>query len=135
VEIKDVEDSRIIAFESSKTGISEELQNYLKSIMADTYNKWCVDCKVKLSTHAIIFYGTFVCADCAAKIVEEFGFMATYPKEVLREHWDDFQLMAIARGCGGNRRLFEFLRSYELEEKDIPDKYNSRAFLWYQRRH
>lgn len=103
--------------------------------MADKYNKYCIDCKLNLSTTAIVFYGTFVCDTCADKIVETFGFMATYPKRIFSEHWDDYQLMCLASGCGGNGPLYAFLAEYEMETKTIPEKYGSRHFAWYQKRH
>ena len=43
--------------------------------------------------------------------------------------------MSIARGVGGNRRLFEHLKEYELEKKEISEKYNHQAFHWYRRLH
>jgi len=70
--------------------VPEELTNYLMGLMQDPYNKYCIDCKVNLSTHAIVFFGIFVCEDCCQKIVDMFGFQATYPKRIMNEHWDDF---------------------------------------------
>jgi hypothetical protein len=86
---------------------------------------------VNQSTHAIVLFGIFVCEECADKIVEHFGFINTYPKKVMEEHWDDFQLMAIAKGCGGNKLMYTFLQEYQLESKPYTEKYSSRAFLWY----
>ena len=63
--IKDVENESIVAFQSSITKKPEELTNYLQDLMTDSYNKYCIDCKVNLSTHAMVFFGIFVCEECA----------------------------------------------------------------------
>ena len=80
----------IVAFKSSVMPIAPELTKYLKSLLADPYNKYCLDCKINLSTYAIVFFGTFVCYDCMLKIKNVYGFEYTYPKKVIGEHWDDF---------------------------------------------
>ena len=80
------------------------------------------------STHAIVFFGSFVCEYCANSIVSHFGREATWPKCVLTEHWDDYQLMHVARGCGGNQTLYLLFQEYGIESSDIKDKYNSKIF-------
>ena len=42
--------------------------------------------------------------------------------------------MHVARGCGGNRPLYQLFKEYELESGDIKEKYNSKVFQWYRRR-
>lgn len=90
---------------------------------------------MNLSTHAIVFFGTFVCKECAAKIVEVFDKASTWPKRVMSEHWDDFQLRHIAKGVGGNRPIYQLFSEYQLESSDIKEKYNSKIFLWYRKKH
>jgi Putative GTPase activating protein for Arf len=41
------------------------MTEYLQSLLADPYNKFCVDCMKQESTHANITYGTFICGGCA----------------------------------------------------------------------
>ena len=115
--------------------IAPELTNYLKNLLKEPFNKYCIDCKINMSTHSIVFYGIFVCYDCMLKIRNTFGVEQTYPKKVIGEHWDDYQLMCIAAGSGGNRNVYELLKEYELEDKDFKAKYDSKIFKWYRKRH
>ena len=63
----------IIAFQSSTMPIAPELTKYLKERLKEPYNKYCLDCKINLSTHAICFFGIFVCFDCMLKIKNVYG--------------------------------------------------------------
>lgn len=58
-------------------------------------------------------------------------------KEVLREHWDDRQLMVISPLIGGNRRFFDFLEDYNLhsiKETTLEKRYKSDAVKYYAKR-
>ena len=57
--------------------------------------------------------------------------MQCYPKRIYDEHWDDYQLMCIAKGCGGNRPIYMLFKEYDMESKEYKEKYTSRAFQWY----
>ncbi len=103
--------------------------------MDDNYNKWCLDCRVNQATHCIVLFGIFVCMDCADKHVELFGRSQTWPKKVLAEQWDDYQLMHIAKGCGGNKPLYMLFQEFALENCTIRDKYTSKVFQWYRNKH
>ena len=108
---------------------------YLTEVLQDPYNKWCLDCKMNLSTHAIVFFGTFVCENCAQNVVQLFDRETTWPKRVLGEHWDDYQLLHVAKGCGGNRPLYLLFQEYSLESGTIREKYQSKIFQWYRKKH
>ena len=73
--IKDAEATQlgIITFASSQLPLDSQLTAYLTELLAEPYNKWCLDCKMNLATHAIVVYGTFVCEECSKKIVVLFG--------------------------------------------------------------
>ena len=89
--VKDVMiDEPIVAYQSSQLAIAPELTNYLKGLLKEPFNKYCLDCKINLSTHAIVFFGTFVCYDCMLKIKNVYGYEYSYPKKVIGEHWDDY---------------------------------------------
>jgi len=62
------------------------------------YNKYCIDCKKNLTTHALIWLGIFVCEHCAFEHVDLLphnSFSKVYPKKVMGEMWDDYQLKSI----------------------------------------
>ena len=116
--------------------IDRELTEYLtKILMDDNYNKWFLDCRVNQATHSIVSFGIFVCEDCAQKHVDLFGRSQTWPKKVLVEMWDDYQLMHIAKGCGGNKPLYMLFQEYALENCTHRDKYTSKVFQWYRAKH
>ena len=62
-----------MTFATSQLPIDSQLTAYLTELLQDPYNKWCLDCKMNLSTHAVVMYGTFVCEDCTKNLTVEFG--------------------------------------------------------------
>ena len=127
---------KIESFQSSLLPLDPELKEYLaETLMDDHYNKWCLDCRTQQATHSVVMFGIFVCEECANKHVELFGRSQTWPKKVLAEHWDDYQLMHIAKGCGGNRPLHSLFQEYALENCTHHDKYTSKVFQWYRSKH
>ena len=124
-----------MTFATSQLAVDSQLTAYLQEVLQDPYNKWCLDCKMNLSTHAIVLFGTFVCENCAQNIVQLFDRETTWPKRVLGEHWDDYQLLHVAKGCGGNRPLYLLFQEYSLESGTIREKYQSKIFQWYRKKH
>lgn len=61
------------AFKSSKFKQAPEVTEYLKTILLDGYNRYCIDCKIKETTHALTTFGIFVCVDCAVQHNAIFG--------------------------------------------------------------
>ncbi len=99
----------------------------------DTFNKFCVDCHHKQSTHALLAYGIFVCTDCAKAHATIFkGRSYSIVKDIFNEHWDDYQLESIAPGVAGNKAFFTYLQNYEgLGQLPIEKKYRSSQIDWY----
>ena len=60
-------------FKASDFAQPPELQEFLKSKLQNPFNKYCLDCKKNLTTHALIWLGTFVCAGCAKIHRQNFG--------------------------------------------------------------
>lgn len=91
-------------FKASDFAQPPEVTQFLKDKMADPFNKYCIDCKKNLTSHALIHNGIFVCADCAALHRQTFGGMGNYIKDMYKDHWDDYQLKSIQ--VGGNKAFF-----------------------------
>ena len=53
------------SFVTSTTEQSPELKAYLEELIANPFNNFCIDCKQNKTTHAVVWVGAFVCADCA----------------------------------------------------------------------
>jgi hypothetical protein len=104
----------IETFKSSTLAKPAEMTEYLQSLLSDQYNKFCIDCKVKESTHCLVMYGTFVCESCAEVQKLQFGFMHTYPKRIFEDQWDDWQLSSIDPKLGGNKQLYDLFVEYEI---------------------
>ena len=58
------------SFQTSTMEQSVELKAYLDELIANPFNNFCIDCKQNKTTHAIIWLGAFVCADCAKALVK-----------------------------------------------------------------
>ena len=67
----------------------------------DPYNKYCVDCNIRESTHCSVSYGVFLCGPCAQCHKQELGMQTSYVKDVFHELWDEFQLKMVV--FGGNK--------------------------------
>jgi len=76
-------------FKSSEQEKNKATLEYLEARLADPFNKYCIDCKVNLSTHVMVMYGAFMCGSCANAHRTMFGFFETYPKCITMEQFDD----------------------------------------------
>ena len=57
---------KVTFFKTSNLPQSQELIDYLNElIIKKEENYFCIDCRIYPSTHALIWYGTFVCQNCA----------------------------------------------------------------------
>lgn len=102
--------------------------------MGIPHNKYCIDCKKNLSTHCVVWLGSFVCKDCAAMHRMQLGGQSfTYIKDVFKEHWDDYQLRSVC--IGGNKPLFELLKEYGIDNDPIQSRYKHACINWYRKRH
>ena len=105
------------SFKSSGIPVPEPIAQYLTDILGqDSCNETCLDCRVKLSTHCLVAYGSFVCEDCANLHCKLFTRHYCGMKPVFKVHWDDYQLLSITVGFGGNGPLLSHLKEYELDE-------------------
>lgn len=107
------------------------MKAFLQEKLAIPYNKYCVDCKSRATTHSIVFLGTFVCEICANEHLRNFpGNSNLYVKNVYGEHWDDYQLRSVS--IGGNQPFFQVLKEYDIDTLGIADKYKHAAVKWYK---
>lgn len=58
------------SFQTSSMDQSPELKSYLDEMISNPFNNFCIDCKQNKTTHAIIWLGAFICADCAKALVK-----------------------------------------------------------------
>lgn len=85
----------------------------MKDQLAVSFNRYCVECKKQKSTHALLWIGIYVCAGCAANAQEMLGGQtAVYAKDVMKEHWDDYQLRSLA--YGGNKPYFDVIKEFDI---------------------
>lgn len=124
----------ISTFKSSEHEKVKAVQEYLQERAADPYNKYCIDCKVNLSTHVMVMYGAFMCGSCANAHRQMFGFFQTYPKNITMEQFDDVQLASIAEQIGGNKAIYDLFVEYGILGEDSYSRFSHRCFDWYKRR-
>ena len=77
-------------FKSSNILQAVEVTNFFKEQLGNPYNKYCIDCKKNLTTHAVVLLGAYVCKDCAELHRSNFGNSTSYVKDIYNEHWDDY---------------------------------------------
>ena len=110
------------------------LAEYLKKQLEVPFNRYCVDCKKKKSTHALLWVGIYVCAECADVHKANLGGnKEVYAKAIAKEQWDDYQLRSLA--YGGNKPFFDMLKEYEIDKLDTLPRHNHEAVKWYRARH
>jgi hypothetical protein len=109
-----------------------EISEFFKAQLKDPFNKYCIDCKKKKTTHALVWLGIYVCEGCS-RAHYDYNSNATmsslYVKEIMKEQWDDYQLKSMQ--LGGNKALFEFMKEYEIHEFDNESRYRHKALGWY----
>ena len=65
-QVEEIVQSENDFFKSSTIPVNPRITEFLTSKMTgNPYNKYCIDCKKKRTSHFLIQYGLFVCADCA----------------------------------------------------------------------
>ena len=63
---KEDDQKEIQFFKSSVYPVAPEILEFLKKQTTGiAYNKYCIDCKQKKTTHFVVWTGTFVCEKCA----------------------------------------------------------------------
>lgn len=112
---------------------TEATSDILKKLcQEDQFNAFCIDCQKNRSTHANVTFGVFICQDCATFHIANFPMYDSYIKAVFDECWDEFQLRMVMQG--GNKKFFEYMKSYEKEREPILKKYTSSAACYYRKK-
>ena len=82
-----------VFFKTSEFQMHPKIKEFLTTKMkGNPFNKYCLDCKKKKTTHFLVEYGIFVCKDCAHlhQKANNFAISNLNVKHVLKEHWDDY---------------------------------------------
>ena len=110
------------------------MKTFLEDKLRHPYNKYCIDCKKNLSTHAILWLGLFVCKTCAEMHRVSFGGnQFSLVKDIHNEQWDDYQLRSIC--FGGNLQMFNLMKEFQIENHPFTSKYRHASVTWYRKRH
>ena len=106
-----------------------------KRMTGNAFNKFCLDCKKKKTSHFVVYLGIFVCMDCATNHSRMRQFIQSdqYIKDVNVEQWDDWQLKSVQ--LGDNKKLFDVFKEYDINELEFTKKYNQPVVKWYRNRH
>lgn len=102
---------------------------------SNAFNKYCIDCKKRKTTHFIVYLGIFVCLDCATdhSQLSKFQNSQEYIKDCSKEQWDDWQLRSVQ--MGSNKKLFDLFKEYDINEMELVKKYTQPAVKWYKNKH
>lgn len=55
----------------------------------------------------------------------------SYVKNIYTEPWDDYQMSFFIPGVGGSKPFFDFMKTYDLHNDTIKDKYSSKPAQYY----
>ena len=119
---------------SSQLELHPTIADWLtKHMTGNPFNKYCIDCKKRQTSHFLLWYGTFVCEECANlhQRLNDFQHSRVYVKHVLHEQWDDYQLRAVA--LGGNKKLYEIFKEYDIGNLPTEEKYRHKCTKWYSK--
>jgi len=56
----------------------------------------------------------------------------SYVKSLFNELWDEFQIKCMQ--IGGNKKIWDYMKQYNMEWKPINEKYTGRQARYYRRR-
>lgn len=85
-------------FKTSGVKQHPKIREFLqKKMTGNAFNKFCLDCKKKKTSHFVVYMGIFVCMDCATHHSRLRNFIQSeqYIKDVNVEQWDDWQLKSV----------------------------------------
>ena len=95
-------------------------------------NGRCFDCGQIRPAWASVNNAIFICLNCSG-IHRGLSVQISMVRSLTLDMWTEKQLRQMQNG--GNRKFYEFLSQYELQDvKDIKLKYNTRAADYYRRR-
>lgn len=98
----------------------------------EEWNNLCSDCREKATTHCNVFYGTYVCEECAKEHQKHFSQSESYIKPIQGECYDNFQIACMQ--LGGNKKFNVFMTDYNKGTAEIKTKYCGSSAKYYKKR-
>ena len=94
-------------------------------------NQYCIDCNSPNATWASVNNGIFLCLNCAG-IHRGLGVQISYIKSLSMDEWEDKQIELMK--IGGNERLKNFIKEYDINNDMIIEKKYKLIALDYYRK-
>ena len=105
-------------------------ESIFRQLLADRDNSRCFDCYRSVAQWASVSHGIFVCLECSGQH-RGLGTHVSFVRSINMDTWSPVQLSMMR--IGGNRRLREFLNSYDMPTSfDIMQKYYTKAADYYR---
>ena len=107
-------------------------ESFYKEITeADEENKKCFDCGNSDPQWVSINNGILVCMACSG-LHRGLGVKTSAVRSISFDFWNDKQMEMVR--LGGNKRLREFFDKYDLNQRDLQEKYFTKAAEFYRKR-
>ncbi|KAI5148610.1 ADP-ribosylation factor GTPase-activating protein 1 [Enteropsectra breve] len=107
---------------------SENCKRILHSLMQREENRKCADCGEDNPKWVSLFYGAFVCLDCAG-IHRSLGVLKDIIRSAELDKWDEKSLMPCK--YGGNQKLRSYLIEKDMNGMSTAEKYSSKLACEY----
>lgn len=91
-------------------------------------NSTCIDCNVKYPKWVSIYYGTFMCLECAG-VHRSLGIYLDSIKSVGLDVWNQNSYLSVK--YGGNKKIRDYISKHKGVPTDIESKYRNETIIKY----
>lgn len=106
----------------------KDYKNHLLNISKEMDNSTCIDCSSKHPKWVSVYYGTFMCLDCAG-VHRSLGIYLDSIKSIGLDTWSKQAYLPVK--YGGNKRFREYLKEINFTSNELENKYKSENVIKY----
>jgi len=107
------------------------IRAFFKKMFNSGSNSKCADCRACKAKYASLTFGVFLCEGCANQ--HKTLLTNDYIKNLKKDEWTNDEIQIFLDVNGGNDNFLEFMRKYDLADRDISTKYKSYPAEYYSK--